>query len=219
MDRTYGKVWQFTLLELNDGITNVSQLLDVALQLEHLAEHKLENLLHVDGVRSGAENEGRLHSLGELACLLGDFRLLIHVHGGEEVVLGTNQERGGGLVQQTSLLVPVLDARERGFSREIKHEEQSNGVIAHKRQHMEVLLLTTKIPDREGDISLPERDGLLHEVHTEGLNVVLVEVAFDVFDHQTGLTDLAVTHHANLHDNLLFLLGELMAIWLSCGSC
>ena len=33
---------------------------------------------------------------------------------------------------------------------------------------------------------------------TESLDVVFVEVALDVLDHQTGLADLAVTNHADL---------------------
>jgi hypothetical protein len=42
-----------------------------------------------------------------------------------------NQKRDGRLVEQTRLPIPLLDRTKRRFSRQIKHKEQRNRVIAH----------------------------------------------------------------------------------------
>jgi len=189
---------------LDDGVPNTREFLDVALELENFAQHELKDLLNVYRVGGGAENERGLHGLGKLARLLGDFRLLVDGERGKEVVLGADEEGGGGLVKETALLVPVFDTRQRRLSRKIEHEQQGDGVIANKRKHVEILLLASKIPDTKCDIGLAQRDRLLHEVDTESLDVVFVEVALDVLNHQTRLADLTVANHADL-DNDFFL--------------
>jgi len=42
----------------------------------HLPEYDLEDLLNVDRLRGRGEDQRRLHSLGKLACLIGDLLLL-----------------------------------------------------------------------------------------------------------------------------------------------
>jgi len=89
--------------------------------------------VNVDRMRSGAENEGSLHGLCESKSLLRDFRLLVVLHVREIVVLGADQERRGSFIQQSRLLVPILDGRQRRLAREIKHEEKGQGVVADER--------------------------------------------------------------------------------------
>ena len=131
------------------------------------------------------------------------------------VVLGSNQERDGGLVEAAALSVPLFDAVEGGFAREIEHEEDGDCVVADEGQHVDEFALSTQIPDAEGDFGVPDANRLLHEVHpcaimlvvlsqwlvllgghTQCLDVVLVPAALDVFDHQTRLAYLSVSHHA-----------------------
>lgn len=112
---TQGKSEGPTLI-LNNRVTNGGDHLHVALQLKDLGEHDLEDLGHVDRVRSRTEDEGGLHGLGKLSGLLGDLLLVRGILITEVIVLGTNEERGGGLVQETSLFVPTLDAGQRRFA-------------------------------------------------------------------------------------------------------
>jgi len=116
-----------------DWIPNRADLLDVALQFEHFGQDNLEDLVNVDGMRSGAENQGSLHGFRESKSLLRDFRLLVVLHVREIVVLGADQERRGSFIQQSRLLVPILDGRQRRLAREIKHEEKGHGVVADER--------------------------------------------------------------------------------------
>lgn len=37
--------------------------------------------------------------------------------------------------------------------------------------------------------------------HTQGLDIIFVPTAFDIFDHQTGFSNLRITHHADLDDD------------------
>ncbi len=55
---------------LDDGFTNVLNLLHVALEVKDLAEDDFENFLNVDGLRSGTENDRSLHGLGVFAGLM-----------------------------------------------------------------------------------------------------------------------------------------------------
>jgi hypothetical protein len=48
-----------------------------ALEVEHAAQHDLEDLLHVDGVARGGEDQRRLHRLRVLASQPVDLLLLI----------------------------------------------------------------------------------------------------------------------------------------------
>jgi hypothetical protein len=60
----------------------------------------------------------------------------------------------------------------------------------YEREHVDELALSAKIPDGEGDLGIADRDGLFHKVDAERLNVIFVEAAFDVADHQTCLANL-----------------------------
>lgn len=63
------------------------------------------------------------------------------------VVLGTDQEGYSCLVEATSLAIPLLDRVECALACEVEHEEDSDGVIAHQRKHIDEFSLTTQIPD------------------------------------------------------------------------
>ena len=131
------------------------------------------------------------------------------------VILSSDQEWDGGLVEAAALSVPLFDAVEGGFAREVEHEEDGNCVVADEGQHVDEFALSAKIPDAEGDFGVADANRLLHEIHacatllvlvtqwhvlggcyTQCLDVVFVPAALDVFDHQAGLADLSVSHHA-----------------------
>ena len=104
---------------------------------------------------------------------------------------------------------PFLDTVESCLPREIKHEENGDRIIADQGQHVDELLLPAKIPDAEGDFSVADGDRLnfrfkvqfknenertqqesrndfFHEVHSKSLDVVFIERAFNVLDHQAA---------------------------------
>ena len=82
------------------------------------------------------------------------------------VVLCADQEWDGGLVEASSLPVPLLDGVESALPRQVKHEEYRNGVIADQRQHVDELALASQISVGEGDFCVSDGDGLLHEIDT-----------------------------------------------------
>jgi len=142
----------------------------------------------------------------------------------EGIVLGAYEEWNGRLVETAALSIPLLYTVEGTLPCEIKHEEDGDSVVAHKRKHVDEFTLTTKIPDGEGDLCVPDRDCLFHEVdtcssqykyataivqvvrlplrtRTERLYVVFIPTAFHILDHQAGLADLSVANHANFDDH------------------
>lgn len=80
------------------------------------------------------------------------------------VVLGTNQERDGGLVEAASLTIPLLDRVQCRFAGKIKHEKNSDGVVADQRKHVDELALSAEIPNGECDLCVSDGDCLLHEI-------------------------------------------------------
>lgn len=119
------------------------------------------------------------------------------------VILGTDKNGNGRLVEPSALPIPLLDTVECALPREIKHEQDGDSVVAHERQHVDKLSLTTKIPDAEGDFSVAYADSLLHEIDTQRLDVVLIPATLDVFDHQARLADLCIAHHADLDNHMV----------------
>jgi len=144
----------FLVLVVDDRIAGRVDFLDVAFEIKHFRYNDLEDSLDIDRMGSGTEDERSLHGLGKTDGLFRNVLFLFLLHGGEVVELGANQERECGLIQQPCLLVPVLHGRQRALARKIKHEEQSHGVVANERQHVEVLLLASQVPDTEGDIGV-----------------------------------------------------------------
>lgn len=69
------------------------------------------------------------------------------------------------LIEPPRLSVPLLDRVERRLAREVEHEEDRDGVVAHERQHVHELALAPEVPERERDRRASHGDGLLHEVH------------------------------------------------------
>lgn len=82
------------------------------------------------------------------------------------VVFRADEKRDCRLVEAAPLPVPLLYGIECAFPREVEHEEDSDGVIANQREHVDKLALATKIPYREGDFRVANRNGLFHEIHT-----------------------------------------------------
>ena len=81
------------------------------------------------------------------------------------VILGADQERNSCLVESTALPVPFLDGIQCALAGEVKHKQNRNGVIAHKRKHIDEFALTAQIPDRESDLRVPDGDCFFHEIH------------------------------------------------------
>lgn len=84
------------------------------------------------------------------------------------VVFCADQEWDGSLVEAASLSVPLLDGVQCAFSCQVEHEEYCNSIVADQGQHVDKFTLTTQIPDGEGDLRVPNGDGLFHEVDTCG---------------------------------------------------
>ncbi len=82
------------------------------------------------------------------------------------IILGPNQERNCCFIEASSLPVPFLDRIECAFSREIEHKEDGNGIVADEGEHIDKFALPTQIPNRECDLGVPNRYGLLHEINT-----------------------------------------------------
>lgn len=82
------------------------------------------------------------------------------------IVLGTDKKRDGSFIEASALAVPLFYAVQSGFSGKVEHEQDCDSIIADKGQHIHEFPLSTKIPNREGDLSIPYGNGLLHEVHT-----------------------------------------------------
>lgn len=123
------------------------------------------------------------------------------------VVLGADENWDGRLVEPAPLAIPLFDAIQCTLAGEIKHEENGDCVVAHKRQHVDKLSLTTEIPDRKGDFRVADRDCLFHEIDTQRLDIILIPAPLDVLDHQRGLADLRITNHSDLDDNMVSTVG------------
>ena len=111
-----------------------------------------------------AEDQTGSHRLCEAFGLVGDLLLLFVREIDEMIVLGANQEGNRCLVEASALSVPFLDRVERAFSCEVEHEENSDGIVADKGQHVDELALPAEIPDRERNLGVSDGDGLFHEV-------------------------------------------------------
>lgn len=70
------------------------------------------------------------------------------------------------LVEASSLPIPLFDRVEGALPRKVEHEEDSYCIVAYKGQHVDELALASKIPDREGNLGVPYRNGFLHEINT-----------------------------------------------------
>jgi hypothetical protein len=89
-------------------------------------------------------HQGRMHSLGKLFSLFGDFLLLIPRQRRKNVVLGTNENRYSGLsqssrsdplylVKASGLPIPLFDTVQCSFPRKIEHEKNSYCIIRYER--------------------------------------------------------------------------------------
>ena len=63
------------------------------------------------------------------------------------IVFRTDKERDRGLVETSPLSIPLLDGIERALPRQVEHEENSDGVVAHEREHVHEFALAAEIPD------------------------------------------------------------------------
>jgi hypothetical protein len=82
------------------------------------------------------------------------------------VVLCADEEGNGRLVEAAPLAIPLLDGVEGALARQIKHEEDGDGVVADEGQHVDKLALAAEIPDGEGDFGVADGDCLFHKVDT-----------------------------------------------------
>lgn len=139
--------------------------------------------------------------------LIRDLLLVFSRKIDKVVIFGADQERDGSFIESPALSVPLLNAVEGALPREVEHEENGHGVVAHQGQHIHKLPLAAKVPDGEGDLGIADGDGLLHEVDTQSLDVVFIPTALDVLDHQRGLPDLGVAHHADLDHHAVLIAG------------
>lgn len=135
--------------------------------------------------------------------LIRDLLLVLPREIDEVVVLRPDQDGDSRFVEPPALAVPLLDAVQRALPRQVEHEQDGHGVVAHEGQHVDKLALAAQVPDAEGDLRVADADGLLHEVHAQRLDVVLVPAALDVLHHQARLADLRVAHHAHLDDDVV----------------
>lgn len=138
------------------------------------------DLLDIDAVAGAAEYQACFHRLSKpfglpIVSTLGEgFSVSAYLNGylllilarevNEMVILCSNEERNGRLVESPALAVPFLDRVQSALPGEIKHEQDSNGVVAHQWKHVHELSLTAKVPNREGDLRIADGDGLFHEV-------------------------------------------------------
>lgn len=98
--------------------------------------------------------------------MIADFFLVFSWEVDEVIIFCANKERNSSLVEASTLSVPLFDAVQGGFPGQVEHEEDSDGIVADERQHVDELALATKIPNRKGDLCVSYRDGLLHEIDT-----------------------------------------------------
>lgn len=99
------------------------------------------------------------------------------------VILCTNQDGNGRLVEAPALAVPLLDAIQCALARQVEHEQDSDGIVTDEGEHVDEFALATEIPDGKGDFSVADGDGLFHKVDAKGLDVVFVPTTLDVLDH------------------------------------
>lgn len=153
------------------------------------------------------KDESGSHRLGKTSRLIGNFLLILDWKIDKVVVLCADQNGNCRLVETATLSIPLLDAVESALAREVKHEEDGDGIIANQREHIDKLALTAKVPDGKGNFGVADRNGLFHKVDAERLDVVLVPAALDVLDHERRLTDLGVADHADLDDDVIAAVG------------
>lgn len=117
-----------------------------AFQIKRLGQDDFENLLHIDAVACAAEDQAGAHGFGKssgLPCcqhcchctkrgkvyLIAYLLLIFSGEIDKMVIFRANQERNCRLVEAPSLPVPFFDTVQGGFTCEVEHEEDGNGVV------------------------------------------------------------------------------------------
>lgn len=120
-------------------LADILDLGDSAFEVECLGQDNLENLLdgkktsarpcsemtdllHIDAVTSAAEDQAGLHRLCESFGLEGDLLLVFAREIDKVIILGSNKEWDGCLVEAPTLAVPFFDGVQSALSGEIEHE-------------------------------------------------------------------------------------------------
>lgn len=111
-------------------------------------------LLNIDAVTGAAEYQTGTHRFSKTSGLLTDLLLIFLGEIDKMIILCADEERNRSLVETSALSVPFFDAVERRLSRQVEHEQNGNGVIAHERKHVDELPLATQIPYRKGNFSI-----------------------------------------------------------------
>lgn len=139
--------------------------------------------------------------------LIGNLLLVLNGKVDKMVVLCADEDGNGRLVEASALAVPLLDAVEGALSRQVKHEEDGDGVVANEGQHVDKLALAAQVPDGKGDFRVANGYRLFHEIDAQRLDIVFVPAALDVLDHERRLADLGIAHHADLYDDVVAAVG------------
>ena len=121
-------------------------------------------LLDVDAMAGATEDQACSHRFCKSSGLIGYFLLILSWEIYEMIVLGADKEWNGRFVEASTLSIPLLDRIQGTLPREIKHEQDGNGVIANQGKHIDEFPLPSEIPYREGDFGVSYRDRLFHEI-------------------------------------------------------
>lgn len=132
----------FLFLVLEDGLSRTRDSGKVAIEIEALGKDDLEDFRDIDAVLSRTEEKGSLHEFGILARLLRNVLLFLFRKFLEGVEFGTNHEGNSGLVETTSLAVPLLDGSQSDLARQVEHEKNSGRLVTHQGQHVHEFTLT-----------------------------------------------------------------------------
>lgn len=72
------------------------------------------------------------------------------------IVFRAHEKGNGGLVEASSLPIPLFDGVQSALSSEVEHEEYGYCVVTDQGKHVDKLALTTKIPNRKGDFGVAD---------------------------------------------------------------
>jgi hypothetical protein len=66
------------------------------------------------------------------------------------------------------LAIPLLNGVKSTLSGEVKHEQDGNGIVTDKWEHVNELPLSSQVPNRKCNLSIANGDSLLHEINALG---------------------------------------------------
>ena len=78
--------------------------------------------------------------------LCADLFLILNWEGHKLIIFRTDQKGYRGLVEASALPIPFLNAIQGALASQVEHEQDRNGVVADKGEHVDEFALTTQIP-------------------------------------------------------------------------